>query len=240
VRAVQACLNGSRQPGAHPALPLTAQDLASAARGVADAGAFAVHVHPRRADGAEALDPVTCGQAIATIRLACPGLPIGLSTAAWIEPDPDRRLGLVLGWDPRPDFVSVNLHEPGAVELVRTLSGAGIGVEAGVWTATGARRLVDDGLGSYCLRVLVEPQDAEPAAALATVGSIDAVLDEVEVQLQRVYHGYDRTAWAVIEAVLARGDDVRVGLEDVLTLPDGRPARDNAELVATAVALASR
>jgi uncharacterized protein (DUF849 family) len=40
--------------------------------------------------------------------------------------------------------------------------------------------------------------------------------------------------------MLARNDDVRVGLEDVLTLPDDRPARDNAELVATAVALASR
>jgi uncharacterized protein (DUF849 family) len=31
--------------------------------------------------------------------------------------------------------------------------------------------------------------------------------------------------------------DVRVGLEDVLVLPDGRVAEDNAELVAAAVAL---
>jgi uncharacterized protein (DUF849 family) len=152
MRAVEACLNGSRRPGAHPALPLTAEDLAAAARAVVDAGAFAVHVHPRRADGAATLDPVPCGQAIAAIRLACPGLPVGLSTAAWIEPDPDRRLSRVLG----------------------------------------------------------------------------------------VYHGQEETAWPVIEAVLARGRDVRVGLEDVLTLPDGRPARDNAALVSTAVALASR
>ena len=49
----------------------------------------------------------------------------------------------------------------------------------------------------------------------------------------------DATAWPVIEAMLARGRDVRVGLEDVLTLADGRPARDNAELVAAAVALAA-
>ena len=40
--------------------------------------------------------------------------------------------------------------------------------------------------------------------------------------------------------MLARGRDVRVGLEDVLTLPDGRLARDNAELVATAVVLTRR
>ena len=238
--AVEACLNGSREPGAHPALPLTADDLAVAARAVADAGAFAVHVHPRRADGAQTLDPVPCGQAIAAIRLECPGLPIGLSTAAWIEPDPDRRLSRALGWDPRPDFVSVNLHEPGAVDLVRTLPGAGIGVEAGVWTAMGARRLVEEDLARHCLRVLVEPQEAEPVAALATVAAVDAVLDAAGVRVQRVYHGHEGTAWPLIEAMVARGRDVRVGLEDVLTLPDGRPARDNAELVATAVALASR
>ena len=236
---VKACLNGSREPGAHPALPLTAADLAAAALAAAGAGAFAVHVHPRRADGAQTLDPVPCGEAIAAIRLACPGLPVGLSTAAWIEPDPDRGLGLILGWDPRPDFVSVNLHEPGILELVRTLPGAGVGVEAGVWTALAARRFVDEDLARHCLRVLVEPQEPEPAAALATVASVDAVLDEAGIRLQRVYHGHDRSAWPVIEAMVARGRDVRVGLEDVLTLPDGRPARDNAELVATVVALAA-
>jgi uncharacterized protein (DUF849 family) len=240
VPVVKACLNGSRESGAHPALPLTAEDLAVAARAVADAGAFAVHGLPRRADGAQTLDAVPCGQAVGAIRLGCPGLSVGLSTAAWIEPDPDRRLSLILRWDPRPDFVSVDLHEPGAVDLDRTLCAAGIGVEAGVWTATSAPRLVDDGLDRYCLRVLIEPQEAEPGAALATVDAVDAVLDAAGVLLQRLYHGHEGTAWPVIDAMVARGRDVRVGLENVLTLPDGRPARDNAELVATAVALASR
>ena len=237
---LKACLNGSRRPGAHPALPLTAADLAAAALAAAEAGAFAVHVHPRLPDGSETLDAGACGEAVAAIRAACPRLPVGLSTGAWIESDPDRRVALVAAWDPKPDFVSVNLHEPGALELVRTLPGAGIGVEAGVWTAMSARRLVEEELAGRCVRVLVEPQEAEPAAALATVAAVDAVLDAAGVLLQRVYHGQEGTAWPVIEAMLARGRDVRVGLEDVLTLPDGRPARDNAELVATAVALASR
>jgi uncharacterized protein (DUF849 family) len=33
--------------------------------------------------------------------------------------------------------------------------------------------------------------------------------------------------------------DVRVGLEDTLVLPDGRTARDNGELIAAAVSMAS-
>ena len=38
-------------------------------------------------------------------------------------------------------------------------------------------------------------------------------------------------------AGVTAGHDVRVGLEDVLVLPDASPAADNAALVASAVAL---
>ena len=38
-----------------------------------------------------------------------------------------------------------------------------------------------------------------------------------------------------MDAGAARGRDVRVGLEDVDLLPDGRPAPDNASLITEAV-----
>ena len=38
----------------------------------------------------------------------------------------------------------------------------------------------------------------------------------------------------MLDAAVARGRDIRIGLEDVLTLPDGRPAPDNAALVTEA------
>jgi uncharacterized protein (DUF849 family) len=238
VALVKACLNGNRRPGAHPALPLTAADLGAAARAAVDAGAFAVHVHPRRADGAETLEPGPIGEAALAIRAVCPDVPLGFSTGAWIEPGgPERIRELVAAWDARPDFVSVNLHEPGAPELIELLGELGIGVEAGVMTALSARRLVDEGLAEACLRVLVEPREREVAAALVTVAAVDAVLDEAAIGLPRLYHGHDATAWPVIEATLARGRDVRVGLEDVLVLPDGSPAPDTAALVAAAVAM---
>jgi uncharacterized protein (DUF849 family) len=46
--------------------------------------------------------------------------------------------------------------------------------------------------------------------------------------------------WEVIERAVERDRDVRVGLEDTLVLPDGRPARDNADLVGAVVAIAGR
>lgn len=236
---MKACLNGGRGSGEHPALPVTAERLAAEARAAAVAGAFAVHVHPRALSGAETLDAGPCGEAVAAIRAACPGLPVGLSTAAWIEPDPARRLALIEAWSPRPDFVSVNLHEEGAADLVRTLPALGIGVEAGVWTVEEAHHLVADELYEHCLRVLVEPREPDEAAAVAVSLGVDRVLDEAGVGLQRVHHGHGAATWAVIRAALTRGRDVRVGLEDVLTLPDGRPARDNADLVAAAMTLAA-
>jgi hypothetical protein len=46
--------------------------------------------------------------------------------------------------------------------------------------------------------------------------------------------------WQVIAAGAQAGHDVRVGLEDVLVLPDGQTAADNAELVACAAELIGR
>jgi uncharacterized protein (DUF849 family) len=44
----------------------------------------------------------------------------------------------------------------------------------------------------------------------------------------------------VLSAAATAGFDVRVGLEDVVVLPDGRLAESNAELVAAAVELIGR
>jgi uncharacterized protein (DUF849 family) len=43
-----------------------------------------------------------------------------------------------------------------------------------------------------------------------------------------------------VSAAAAAGHDTRIGLEDVLVLPDGETAAGNAELVAAAVELAGR
>jgi uncharacterized protein (DUF849 family) len=234
---LKACLNGSRRPGEHPALPLTAAELAGDARRVFDAGARALHVHPRGPDGTESLVPRACDEALVAIRHACPAVPVGLSTATWIEPDPGRRDAMIGSWTERPDFVSVNFGEPDAIELCRLLREIGIGIEAGVWTLADAESLLDSGLARHVVRALVEPQDPDPLEAEETADRISIALDRADLS-SRVYHGYGRATWRVIEYAFEGGWDVRVGLEDTLTLPDGTPARDNADLVSTVMRMA--
>jgi uncharacterized protein (DUF849 family) len=235
VTLVKACLNGRRGRAEHPAVPVTAAELAAAARGAADAGAGAVHVHPRRPDASESLGAAEVGAAVGAIRAACPGLPVGVTTGAWIAPELGRRLAAIDGWDVLPDFASVNLHEDGALDVARHLLELGVGVEAGLASVEDARTLAAAGLADRCLRVLVEVPQLEPADAVAAAAAIEDELGRLGIGAPQLHHGYGPATWAVIGAGRDHGHDVRIGLEDTIVLPDGTTARDNADLVRQAL-----
>jgi uncharacterized protein (DUF849 family) len=232
---LQACLNGIRKRGDHDALPLTPEELARDAAAVVDAGARTLHVHPRAPDGSESLEPDACDAAVAAIRAAAPGVELSLSTGLWITGgDVERRLECVRGWSELPDCVSLNVGEDGWVELGELLAERGIDIEIGLSVPDHPEQLAESGLQRACLRALIEPQDTAPAVAIATAGAIDGWLERVGIGLPQLHHGNDTTTWAVMDAAVGRGHEVRVGLEDTLALPDARRARDNAELVAAA------
>src|ERR1700722_17895697 len=111
---IKCCLNGARAAGLHPALPLTPEALAREARGAVAAGAGALHMHPRGDDGRESLTAAVIDGAVAAVRAACPDVPVGVSTGAWIEADGARRVAAVQSWQILPDFASVNFSEEGA------------------------------------------------------------------------------------------------------------------------------
>ena len=177
---------------------------------------------------------------MAAVRAACPGVPVGGTTAAWVEPDAARRLALVQAWTIRPDFVSVNFSEDGTEQLCLALLADGIGVEPGLASADDARLLIRIGLADRCVRLLIEPDELETNAALATVRAIEALLEAAGIQTPRLLHGSEATTWPLLDQALRCGYDTRIGLEDTLVLPDGQPARDNAELVAIARERAAR
>ena len=231
---IKACLNGSRNSADHPALPLSPEEIARAALDAVAAGAGALHFHPRRSDGMQVLDAATIGAAVAAVRAACPGVPVGVSTLVGIAPDVAERLALIRGWTTRPDFASVNLQEDDALDVCAALWANGVGAEAGLATAADAGLLVAHGLADRCVRLLLEPEEGDVAAAIQTVAAIEAVLDEAQVTAPRLLHGMNATAWPLLDAALARGYDTRIGLEDVLVLPNGTLAHDNAHLVAAA------
>ena len=231
---LQVALNGSRRRDEHPALPVTSWELATAAAEAVAAGAGAVHFHVRDSLGAESIAAADVSRAVIALRSAVPGIPIGVSTGAWIVPDMDKRYHLVAAWEDLPDYASVNFHEKGAEPLAELLLSRGIGVEAGVATAAATERFASSTLAPRCLRVLMEPQEQDLAAALRTVTAIEAALARASLSLPCILHGVDHTAWSMIPEAAARGYGTRIGFEDTLTLPDGSMAASNGVLVAEA------
>ena len=236
---IKAALNGDRAPAEHPALPVTPEQLAAEAQRAVHVGAGAIHLHVRDAQGSESLAPDDVTRTLIAVRAACPGVPLGISTGAWIVPAVSDRLASIEQWSVLPDFASVNLHEAGAREVIQLLLEKGVGVEAGVWNAGAAETLVTSGLAERCLRVLLEPHEDDLAAARANLAAIEAELDRADVRRRRLLHGTGAGAWGILGDAITRGYDTRVGLEDTLALPDGTQAPDNAALVAAAVQMAA-
>jgi uncharacterized protein (DUF849 family) len=140
---LQACLNGGLQKTAHSAVPVSPDELARDAAAVRAAGANELHIHARTAEGAETLDPAAVAEALLAIRAATPGMPVGLGTGAWIRPGGRLRHEHIRSWSTKPDYASVNLNEPDALEVIDILFSQGVGVEAGLWDQKDARRFVE-------------------------------------------------------------------------------------------------
>jgi uncharacterized protein (DUF849 family) len=227
---LQACLNGDRETG----VPRSPAELADASRACVAAGAEALHAHPRDRDGHETLDAADIAAAVTAMRAAAPGIEISFSSGLWITGgDVERRARMIAEWTLAPDLVSINLSEEGWLDLAEVLTTRGIGIEAGLWTARDAEVLAQSGV--QVRRVLVEPRSENADEAVATARDIDAALDRVFVRAPRLHHGVGAATWAVLDAAVPIGREIRIGLEDVLTLPDGRRAPDNAALVVETV-----
>jgi uncharacterized protein (DUF849 family) len=194
IERVKACLNGGRGRNEHPAVPVTPAQLAAEASAAIAAGAEAIHLHPRGDGGAESLRAADVGAAVATVRQACPGVPVGVTTGLWITGDDvAARRAAVAGWSglapaQRPDFASVNLSEPGAPGVLAALDAAGVAAEAGVTAPV-------------------------------------------------LLHGEDESCWPLVRRAGQLGLATRIGLEDVLTGPEGEPVTVNADLTRRALAI---
>ena len=230
---LQVCLNGARSPREHHHLPVRPEALATAAADAVAAGAQDVHLHPKTPDGADSLDPRIVGPTVRAVRAAVPGIPVGVTTGAWTLDDPEHRVAAIRTWTVLPDHASVNWHEPGADAVAAALLDRGVAVEAGIWSGTdGDEHFLRSPVRDRVLRVLAEVTDLTARGAISTA---DALLHRLQgVTAPILLHGEAAGAWPVLTLAAQRGLDTRIGLEDVLQLPDGDIAHDNAALVAAA------
>lgn len=223
---VQVCANGARTSG----VPVTPGELAVSVAGAVGAGASDVHLHPKADSGADTLAPAAVAAAVSAVRRVAE-VPVGVTTGAWAAEA--ARVEAVHAWTVLPDHASVNWHEDGAEELAAALLVRGVGVEAGLWSGTdGPERFAASPLRGRVLRVLAEVTEHDPVRAVAAAHEL---LTRISTDRPILLHGEEAGAWPVLDLAQRLGLATRIGLEDTLLLPDGRPAPDNAALVRAAL-----
>lgn len=238
--------NGGRRTKAdHPALPMTAAELAVTAAQCAEAGAAMIHLHVRDRDGRHLLDPTAYAEAIAAIRAAVDDrIVIQITSEALGIYGRDDQMSVVR--QVRPEAVSLALRElapdaqsePGFGAFLGELRREGVVPQIILYSAEEAVRLdamrrrgllpCDDlpvlfVLGRYSVGQTSRPADLLPF--LAEGGPTYA---------HWMACAFGRQETACVTAAALLGGHVRVGFENNLLLPDGTVAPTNAALVAAA------
>ena len=141
------------------------------------------------------------------------------------------------GWTVLPDYVSVNLHEPEAEDVVALMQARGIGVEAGLWTRADAVRFAR--LAAAALQPPGAGRDDRrgPGGRRGRGGGDPRHAPQRRGHCPILLHGQGGSVWPMVELAAGRGLATRVGFEDGQDLPGGALAASNAALVAAAARL---
>jgi len=233
----------------HAALPVTLDELVTAARECEAAGAAVIHVHIRDDQALPTLDLARLTDTVAALR-ADTSLIIQLSTGGAVTDDYADRLAVL---DAAPDACSltcgtVNFGDqvfmnplPFIRELYKRTQELGVIPEFELFdlghVAT-LHRLLDE-LGElhgghvHCDLVMGVPGGMNGDAA-----TLVRAVEALPAGSTWSATGIGRAALPVMFAALSAGGHLRVGMEDTTSYAKGQPVASNAELVERAAVLA--
>lgn len=230
---LKAAINGGRTRDEHDAVPLTVEEIAADAARATASGAAVVHAHARTDDGGQTIAPDAIAGMVRAVRAVDPSVIIGTTTGLWTCADHDERMRLISEWpeDALPDFASVAFSEEGAAETAELVLARGMVLESAVWSMDDVPALLAASTLQRNVRILIEPEDEDPDDAVRACREIAARLRQAGVTAPLLYHGYDQTTWPVVAAAIEDGVEARIGFEDALLMPNGKPATDNTEMI---------
>lgn len=225
----------------NPALPVTPEEIAAAARDAHEAGAAVVHVHLRDADRRPTADLEIAHRVVGLIEEACPAL-VQLSTGVGVGVAFEERAKLV---EVRPRMASLNVCSMtfGAAEfsnppddvrrLAYRMGELGVKPELELYDgghlemalALHAEGLLQEPLQFSLVMGVLGGMAATPANLVALIGRIPAG------SVWQVI-GIGRHNLAMTAIGLAMGGNARTGMEDTLLVRRGQPTTGNGELTA--------
>lgn len=230
-----------------PYLPITPAELAEEAARCREAGASVIHLHVRRPDGAPTQDRAIFQDAIDRIRAACDVI-VQVSTGGAVGMSFEERAQPLLC---KPDMATLNCGSmnfgdeifensfPVMREMGRRIQEKKIVPELEIY---------DAGMIDNAMILVKEGLVAMPAQldfVLGVRGGLSASAENLAFLITRLPHpactwsaaGIGRWQLPLAQLAIARGGNVRVGIEDNIFLSKGVLAKGSHELVAAAVKL---
>lgn len=251
-------------PAQHP-VPVTAKEMAAAAREAYDAGASIMHVHLRRQEPGmgrfPSWDPAVAGEIDTAIREACPGVIINLTTGV-VGPDisgPSACIRAV-----RPEIAACNAGSLNYLKIKNNGQWAWppmlfdntvdkVKAMIDVMNETGTRpefECFDVGIvrsvGMYQKAGMAEHLEYNFVMGVASGMPADADLLKLLVKYREPNTVWQTTLigreeiWAVHQATADLGGMLRTGVEDTFYLPGGEKTSGNGQLIEALAACAKR
>ena len=236
--------NGARRTKAdHPALPMTTNEIAQTARACFAAGAAGIHLHVRDDAGQHSLDAGRYREAIAAITALAPAMDIQVTTEAAGIYSVTEQFACLQQLQPKAASVSIRemtRDMQAAAQLYAFAAEAGIEVQHILYSPKDVAQLrawFDDGtinaqmrsaifvLGQYTPQILATPDDLTPFLSAAKGLHLDWSIC-----------AFGRHELACAAHAQKLGGHIRIGFENNFDLPNGTPARDNAQLISLAIA----
>ncbi|NJW55403.1 3-keto-5-aminohexanoate cleavage protein, partial [Salinimicrobium oceani] len=111
------------------------------------------------------------------------------------------------------------------------ISKKGIRIEIGLNSFKSAENFTKSNLEGDFLRILLEPPEQVLKMALETIDQIENHFINQKIKLPFLLHGFNKTCWDLLELAFIKNYEARIGFEDTLTLPNGKSAKSNIELI---------
>ena len=235
--------NGARKTKSdHAQLPITIIETVNTAADCYQAGADAIHLHVRHADGSHSLDTGLYREALESLAAEVPNLAVQITTEAVSIYTPAQQRQVVQ--EVLPGFVSISLAEmlsdepEKAADFYQWCEEESIAVQHilyGQDDLNTLEQLLEKDklskknlqllfvLGRYTTNQVSEPKDLLPFTHW---------LKTHEVQADWAVCAFGKSETACLHAALLAGGKARVGFENSFWNADGSIAKDNAERVA--------
>jgi 3-keto-5-aminohexanoate cleavage enzyme len=225
----------------NPALPVTPEEIAAAAKDAYDAGAAVVHVHLRDADERPTADLATARRVVGLIEEGCPAL-IQLSTGVGVGVGLEERSKLV---EVKPRMATLNVCSMtfGSAEFSNPPDGVRrLAYRMGELGVKPELELYDGGHLEMALALHSEGLLEEPlqfslvmgvlGGMAATPANLVALIDRIPAGSVWQVIGIGRHNLPMTAIGLAMGGNARTGMEDTLLVRRGQPTTGNGELTA--------